>query len=498
MKKLSLIFTCIFLVGAAIRAFDVRHTVDRPSWRECDVAGIARSYYREGMNLFYPRVDWRGDTPGYAEMEFPLYPWLVAWGYKNFGFDEHVGRIISFVFSLLTLVVFYRLARYLLPPVGAIAASIFFTFNPLLINIANSLQPEGIMLLSYLLAGYFFIRWLDNESRRDLLSACAATALTILAKAPAAHIGIFFMLLLFGKYGLAAIRQVRLWLFAVGALLPGALWYWHAHKFWTQYGNSLGLSNEYHWAGWDLFTDPTMIMGVTRSELFYVLMPTGIIIALLGVYLKWREKPVNYGLCWLAATMIYYLVAARTTGDQWAAYYHTVSLPGYALLVGSGVEGLRQLKSEAPTFWRTALRYAGVLSLAGILLFQTRQIVVDAKSWKPSNLVGCAQSFAAMIPKEDLVLVTGGVCQDEGYPVAYNASFMMYWADRKGFNVCIEEQSLEAVAAFTKRGAKYFMAAKSSFRYKKHLEEDLRQTYPVLAECDDYCLFQLKPHDVRD
>lgn len=498
MKKLSLLFLGVFLVGAALRAYDIRHTVDRPSWRECDVAGIARSYYREGMNLFYPRVDWRGDTPGYAEMEFPLYPWAVAWGYRIFGFDERVGRVISFAFSLLALGVFYQLARYLLPPLGAVAAFAFFTFNPLLINIATSLQPEGLMLLSYLLAGYFFLRWRDSDATRDLVLACVATAMAILAKAPAAHIGIFFLLLVFDKYGITMIRELKLWLFAFGALLPGALWYWHAHQFWTQYGNSLGLSNEYHWAGGDLFTDPTMLLGIARSELFYVLMPTGIVLALLGVCLKWRTKPVNYGLCWLFATLTYYLVTARTTGDQWAAYYHTVSLPGYALLVGSGVEGLRQLPSEVRTPWHKVLRLAGMLSFIGILLFQARQIVVDAKHWQPSVLVGCAKSLATQIPAADLILVTGGVCRDEGYPVAYNASFMLYWADRKGFNVCIEEQSLEAVATFAKRGAKYFLAAKSTFRQKKQLEEDLRQTYPVLAECDDYCLFQLKPHDVRD
>ncbi|MBS1807125.1 MAG: glycosyltransferase family 39 protein [Acidobacteria bacterium] len=496
MKKFSLIFVVVFLLGAAIRMADLRHTVDRPSWRECDVAGIARSFYREDMNLFYPRVDWRGDGPGYAEMEFPFYPWLIAAGYKLFGFDERLGRIINFVFSLLTLISFYRLARYLLPPVGAIVAFIFFTFNPLLINISTSLQPEGLMFLGYVLAGYFFIRWLDSEAIWHFIVACTATALAILAKAPAAHIGLFFTLLLLGKYSLAAIKQVRLWLFAVVALLPGALWYVHAHKFWLQYGNSLGVSNEYHWAGLDLFTDPSFIVGISRSELFYVLMPTGIILALLGVFLKWREKPVNYGLSWLFAAVTYYLIAARTTSDQWAAYYHVVSLPGYALLIGSGIEAIRQLKTDLR--WNKALKAAGIFSLAGILLFQMRQIVVDAKAWKPSELMNCAKSFAAMISRNELILVTGGVCQDEGFPVAYNASFMMYWADRKGFNVCIEEQSLESIATFIKRGAKYYLAAKSTFRYKKHLEEDLRQIYPVLAECNDYCLFQLKPLDVRD
>jgi hypothetical protein len=279
-------------------------------------------------------------------------------------------------------------------------------------------------------------------------------------------------------------------------LLPGALWYVHAHRFWVQYGNSLGVSNEYHWAGWDLFTNPSFIVGIARSELLYVWMVTGALLGAAAIVLKWREKTVQYGLYWLLATLAYYLIAARTAGDQWAAYYHVVSLPGAALLMGSGIEALRRLSPDLP--WTRIAQAAGAVCLVGVFGFQVRQIIVDELHWQASPLRNCAKAFAEKIPEDDLILVTGGVCRDEGYAVAYNASFMLYWADRKGFNVCIEEQSLESVASFIKRGAKYYLAAKSTFRQKKQLEEDLRRTYPVLAECDDYCLFQLKPHDVRD
>ena len=496
MKKLNLFLTLVFVLGAGVHALDILRPVDRPSWRECDVAGIARNYYREGLNLFYPRVDWRGDTPGYAEMELPLYPWLIAWGYKLFGVYEPLGRIVNYVFSLLTMAVFFKLAKYLLPPTGAIAAAIFFAFNPLFTNISNSLQPEGLMLFTYLLAAYWFIRWCDDEAPAYLIAACVATALSILAKATAAHIGLFFVILLWRKYGFSAMRQARLWFFGLAALLPGVLWYRHAHQFWLQYSNSLGVSNEYHWVGLDLFTNPTFITGIARSELLYVWMVTGGLLAVAALVLQWREKAVQYGFYWLVATFVYYLIAARTTGDQWAAYYHVVSVPGAALLLSSGVEALRQLSLNSP---RTRLlQGAGTICLVGVLGFQARQIIVDELHWQPSSLRACAKSFAALIPANDLILVTGGVCQDEGFPVAYNASFMLYWADRKGFNVCIEEQSLEAIASFIRRGAKYYLAAKSTFGHKKQLEEDLRHTYPVLAECDDYCLFQLKPHDVRD
>ena len=94
--------------------------------------------------------------PGLTEMEFPLYPWLIAVCYKLFGVDEVIGRIISFIFSLLSIFFFFKLARYLLPEKGAMIASLFFALSPLVINISNSLQPEGLMFLFYIMAAYYF------------------------------------------------------------------------------------------------------------------------------------------------------------------------------------------------------------------------------------------------------------------------------------------------------------------------------------------------------
>jgi len=76
LNNLRIFFLCLFLLGAGIRALDVWRPIDgsiNPPWREADIASIARNYYREDMNLFSPRIDWRGDGPGYVEMEFPIY-----------------------------------------------------------------------------------------------------------------------------------------------------------------------------------------------------------------------------------------------------------------------------------------------------------------------------------------------------------------------------------------------------------------------------------------
>ena len=346
MKRAKIIFLCLFLLGAGIRAIDVARPFDgsiREVWRECDVASIAKNYYRESMNLFYPKVDWRGDGPGFVEIEFPIFPWFVAVLYKVFGFDEVLGRALAYLFSLFTLLIFFRLSRYFLPDLGAIASSLFFILSPLAVRMSNRLQPEGLMFASYLLAAYAFIRWLDDNSWKYYCIALFATALAILSKATAAHIGFLFAILILTKKGLSVLGKTRVWFFAVISLLPAAIWYTHAYNFWLNYGNSLGLSNEYHWINWEFFSKSTSAPIIGRLEISYVWMPTGLILALFGVFYKRSEMVVKYSLCWLASVFIFYIIAARSAGNIALDYYHVFSAVPAALLIGAGAEEMCRL-----------------------------------------------------------------------------------------------------------------------------------------------------------
>ena len=119
-----------------IIAIDVYRQFDgciREYWRECDVASIARIYYCEDMNLFYPSIDWCGDGPGYAEMEFPIFPWLDTVLYKNFGCHETLGRVLVYIFSLLALIISVmrcQLSRLRLPGLVLVMPSLHFFQRP--------------------------------------------------------------------------------------------------------------------------------------------------------------------------------------------------------------------------------------------------------------------------------------------------------------------------------------------------------------------------------
>ncbi len=503
MNKIKIVLIVIFVAGSLVRLADVFRPIDKPSWRECDLGSISRNFVEEDMNPLYPRIDWRGASPGYAEMEFTLYPALIAATYEIFGVHDFIGRAWAFIFSLGALFFFFKLARFYLDDLFAIFAAAFFAFNPLVVEISTAIQPEGLMIFTYLAAVYFFARWLENEKAKFFWPAVVFTALTLLAKATAVHIGIFFAVLLVQKYGLGAVKQRRVWLFGVFSLLPAALWYIHAKNLWKTYGNSLGVSNEYHWAGWDLFTNPYFIKGILRLELFEVWMVFGIVV---GAFAVWRgagEKTTKHALLWLAAIFLIYFAAARTTADEWAAYYHIFSVAPAALLFGLGLKKLweyvkefRMWPGERRSFKKvfdTAVILTVSLAAAAAFMYQGVQVRARfLEKYIADKSFICAGQIKPALEKEGLILASGGNCFDkDGYATAYNASFMFYWLERKGFNICNEDQRLEKVREFSAQGAKYFIAQRAYLSERPGFEAGLKDNFAVISQCEEFLVFDI-------
>ena len=493
----------IFVIAAGVRLFDALHPIDHASWRESDIGSISRNFVREDMDPLMPRIDWRGDGPGFAEMELPAYPWLIAVSYKMFGINDILGRVINLLFSIGTLIFFYRLARKYLDGYGAVLAFAFFAFNPLVFESATSVQPEGLTMLAYVGAAYFFARWRQSDKDTDLAAAALFTALAILAKATAAHIGILFAITFIERYGWNVVKQLRVYAFAIVTLLPAAIWYIHAKGLWKTYGNSLGVSNEYHWIGLDFFTNSYFIKGIAANELFYVWTISGAVIALFGIITGFRQRTARYCVAWLASISLFLLIAARTTADDWASYYHIFAVAPAAILFGFGFQKIADLaRRSADTFSdrlvvSNLIRFAfiALLAMIGIsaYLIEARAVrahIADMR--KPDPSYTQAAAIKPRLTSQGLILSSGGKCvDDDGYALAYNVSFMFYWLDRKGWNICTQDQSLANVDAFAKKGAVYFVAQRSTIAQKTGFTEELRARFPVDAETDDFIVFGL-------
>ena len=305
MKQIRLIWVIIFIIGVGARTTHLFQAIDTELWREDDMSTIAKNFYQNNTDIFHPQIAWDGSGPGYTESEFQIYPYLIAVSYKIFGFWEPTGRVISFLFSLAAMLVFFRLSRYLLNTKAAIAASFFFALSPMLLLISNSIRPEPVMFFFYICSGYTFIRWLDSTSKKYYLLAILFTALALLSKLPAANIGIFFILVILMKKHWKFLFTPEVLILGLLSVIPSILWYSYCHRFYVLYGNSMGLSNEYAWIGWDFFTNPHFIIGIVKIELNNVWTLSGpliVILALIFTKLIKRESTLLV-ICWLASAV---------------------------------------------------------------------------------------------------------------------------------------------------------------------------------------------------
>jgi hypothetical protein len=234
-------------------------------------------------------------------------------------------------------------------------------------------------------------------------------------------------------------------------------------------------------------------------------MPAGVFIALVGVVLNRRQPVVTIVLFWLAAIGLYMLAAIRTTSADWAYYYHVVAVPPAALLFGLGVASLgrfavvSQLLSTGRR-WRAAgaMLACAVILLASCaaLLQEARQCVAEHRLVEgPSPLFLSAEHLAPLVPRDELVVATGGPAFKDGHPVAFNASYFFYWLDVKGFNIPRDQQNVAMLEMFRRQGAGCFVAEKTALRQQRGFEDELRQTYPLLGETDTVLLFKLTPLD---
>ena len=66
------------IIAVAVRLIAINQPfVDNWSWRQSDVAAIARNYFQGGFHFAHPQIDWAGDQPGYVGTEFPILLVLV-------------------------------------------------------------------------------------------------------------------------------------------------------------------------------------------------------------------------------------------------------------------------------------------------------------------------------------------------------------------------------------------------------------------------------------
>src|SRR5437016_10679682 len=157
--------------------------IDHWSWRQSDVAAIARNFYEGGFRFAYPQIDWAGDATGYVGTEFPILPFLAAICYKVAGIHEWIGRSQAVIFFVVSLPFFFLLVREVFDNTAAVWATFFFSFAPLNVFAGRSFMPDVPSLSLAIIGLYFFLRWIRDREWAPLLVAAIVVSLCILIKA---------------------------------------------------------------------------------------------------------------------------------------------------------------------------------------------------------------------------------------------------------------------------------------------------------------------------
>jgi len=133
-------------------------------WRQCNTLAVARNFQLEELDIMNPRVDRRLDTNGITGMQFPSYEYLVALGYRLFGIENWVHRLISLLISFWGALGMYKLSKYLLQhDVAAGFAGFAYLFSPDLYYFGFSALPDILALACSIWGLYYFLQWFAHK-----------------------------------------------------------------------------------------------------------------------------------------------------------------------------------------------------------------------------------------------------------------------------------------------------------------------------------------------
>jgi 4-amino-4-deoxy-L-arabinose transferase-like glycosyltransferase len=415
-------------------------TDDWQGWRQADTQAIARNLAHEEFDPLRPRIDWRGDGPGYVETELQLYPALIALVMKATGESELPGQLLSLIFVALAAALLHRaLARRFGDRAAYVALLAVLSMQGTVV-MGTSIQPDSLAFLLYVVG---FVAFLD---RRHALWI-AATLLAALVKPTTLELGItqFVFVLLTDR---RALRRPVLWI-GWGLVLAGvALFLLHARSLYVEYGNTFGVlsGGDSKLPALSRLTAPQTWIDLAR---FTIVWGIGIPAVPALAFLLWRRGVGAEELALAAGATVLLLVALRYTSGPFGTHYHLPHIVLGAWLVARAVA---ELERATPT--------RGLLIAAAFaaLLLEARALrYVRAQPPQPETSVG--RMLAAHAAPGTLVVVRARAPRiDPDWHTVNNCEDprVFYLSRTKGWVLANDEPGAAPVADLAARGARFY------------------------------------------
>src|SRR5256886_15518572 len=418
-SKLALLL-CILAV--AVRLFSINQPyIDRWSWRQSDVAAIARNFSEHGFHFAYPQIDWAGGAPGYVGTEFPILPFLAAICYKIASVHEWIGRSQAVIFFAISLPFFFLLVREIFGGAAAIWATFFYAFAPLNIFAGRSFMPDVPSLSLGIIGLYFFLRWVRDRKMAPFYLAAITISLSILIKITSIVIAAPILYLLVAGIGDPGQRQadlvrsrdrrsrLQLLLFIAIAVLPSVVWYWHAHQIAERF-----YPHHFFGAGGVRLESFSWYWDIAQQTATSSLTPILAILALIGLFVAPRGRFGCLFDWWLAAIVLFVIAVGYGNRHPW---YQLPLVPITAAFAGAGCAFFESKISSRVAVVALSILLAGSFA---ILAFLYVRPLYDSSA---AQLRDARLELTKLTASDALIVAVDG-----GNPTIF------YYAKRKGWH----------------------------------------------------------------
>jgi len=473
--------------------------IDNWSWRQSDVAAIARNYFQGGFHFTHPQIDWAGDESGYVGTEFPILPFLAAICYKIFGVHEWVGRVQALILFAVSLPFFFLLVRKIFGETAATWALFFYGFAPVGIMAGRCFMPDMPSLGLSIIGLYFFQRWIDESelgTRRvrpiggpgwrirstSFFASAFCISLSILIKLPSILVGAPLACLALQRFRSSSFKRFDLCFFAAIALLPSVFWYGHAYQIALQF-----YPHHFFGAGGVQIMSAAWYLKISKEIVTSTLTPVIFVLGCVGILAARSIARARMFQWWLAAMILFIVIVGYGNRHQW---YQLPLIPIAAPFAGAACAFV------GPKMSSRAMRIALSILLAGSFGFSA--FVYGRDFYQPSaaSLRDAGLVLKRITPASALV-----VAADNGDPT------VLYYAERKGWHFLEKNgiydgeprdsaQAIVDLEALRRRGAGYLGFTSNTLWWLDYYEEFgqyVQKTSTLVEATSEFRIYKLNP-----
>jgi 4-amino-4-deoxy-L-arabinose transferase-like glycosyltransferase len=442
-------------------------------WRQTQTLSVARNFYEEGMNIFQPRVDNRGQYSGITGMEFPVVNYFIAVGYEVFGFHSYVDRTILLLFSFIAIIACFYFIRELFGKQWlAFAGAFFLAFSPLFSYYSIVALPDdpsvGVMFVSL----YFLQLDVNRDSSHPSAGFLLAITLAALVKVYA------FMILLPAAYYYIYRKANRSDQLKNVALMGVSfvivlVWYLYA-RYLSEVHHNFDFRLESNFP-YGIALVPQVLRKIFVQWLpeLYVNYPA-FVFFLVGCYaLKGSEnKPVRVFLWLYLFPFAVYFVFFLPMFDM-HDYYAIPVLPALVVITVLGLKTFSEFAQRKRWASGTAIALLCLVPVVGSIRALSR---FEGASIDP-DLMASEQCLSKIIPDQKALVIAA----NDASPSIY-----LYFMHRKGWHAT-EDIHTEEFQQMIDDGAKYLISN------SRKLEErgDIRSHLSEIACCGRFNVFTL-------